>query len=452
MDEPLLGLEDAVAALRRVWPGAIGGGGVAASELSRDELVAVNDVLGAIGRRVDTTRAQVAAEIDHESRRELGADSLAKQHGYRNASAFIAATTGMSNGDAKRLVTVGKAIAPRHSLTGEELPPKHRHIAAGMTGGGLGQAAAALIVAMLERVAVRADGEARDEAERILVERAPGLTLDDLRKLITQAEAWLDPDGVEPAERDRRGESAMNVFERDGFLHFRGKIDAASGAPIVAAIDGIVTASYREAKDEVTEGDDADRRTVPQRRAQALILLAEHLLGCSHTDLPLAGATVVVRTDLETLQEGVGLGEVDGIDQPISAETIRHVAASADIIPVVLDGESEIVDWGREKRLFTRPQKLALVERDGGCAMCNLPPWMTKAHHLNWWLRDHGKTNLREGVLLCEPCHHRIHDNGWEIVIEGHGTKAKVWFIPPATVDPARTPRLGGRARFDYAA
>jgi 5-methylcytosine-specific restriction protein A len=55
-------------------------------------------------------------------------------------------------------------------------------------------------------------------------------------------------------------------------------------------------------------------------------------------------------------------------------------------------------------------------------------------------------------VLLCETCHHRIHDNGWEVRIDGGGTNARVWFIPPAYVDPARTPRLGGRARFDIAA
>jgi hypothetical protein len=31
-------------------------------------------------------------------------------------------------------------------------------------------------------------------------------------------------------------------------------------------------------------------------------------------------------------------------------------------------------------------------------------------------------------------------------------TSAKVWFIPPAWLDPSRTPRLGGRARYDLVA
>jgi 5-methylcytosine-specific restriction protein A len=118
----------------------------------------------------------------------------------------------------------------------------------------------------------------------------------------------------------------------------------------------------------------------------------------------------------------------------------------------VLGSAGDILDWGREKRLFTRAQRLALVDRDGGCAMCGLPPQMTKAHHLRWWSRDAGPTDLDNGVLLCESCHHRIHENGWDIRIDGAGVAARVWIIPPANVDPARTPRLGGRARHDVAA
>ncbi|MBW9122147.1 HNH endonuclease [Microbacterium trichothecenolyticum] len=76
----------------------------------------------------------------------------------------------------------------------------------------------------------------------------------------------------------------------------------------------------------------------------------------------------------------------------------------------------------------------------------------TKVHHIRWWMRDAGPTDLDNGVLLCESCHHRIHDNGWDIRVEGTGRQARVWLIPPAFVDPERTPRLGGRARYDFAA
>jgi len=452
MEDPLAGLEDAVGSLRDAWTGPRATAGPA-TNLARAELMRVLDRLGELSRRVDDLRAQVAAEIDRESRPELGVDSLARQQGYRSPAALIAATTGIGTGDAIRVVAVGKAIAPRQALTGEALPAKHPHVAESLHAGRIGQAAAAIIVAMLERVAVRSSVEDRANAEQTLVASAPGLSLDELRKLVTRAEAWLDQDGVEPAERDRRGEEHLHLFERDGFLHLEGQIEATRGAPVKVAIDALVSAGFRQAKDDVTKGDDdAVQRTVPQRQVDALIQLAEHALGCERKDLPLAGATVVVRMNLETLTDGIGLAEIDGITQPLSPAAARHIAASAGIIPAVLDGESEVMDWGRKKRLFTWAQQMALVERDGGCAMCNLPPGMTKAHHLEWWARDHGDTDIDNGVLLCELCHHRIHDNGWEIRIEGHGVKARVWFIPPVTVDLARTPRLGGRARFSYLA
>ena len=87
--------------------------------------LAVNDALGALQRHKDAIHAPVAAEIARESRPELGADSLAKQQGFRNPAALIAATTGSSTGDAIRLVKVGEATAPRMTFTGE---PRRRGI------------------------------------------------------------------------------------------------------------------------------------------------------------------------------------------------------------------------------------------------------------------------------------------------------------------------------------
>ncbi|MFJ4175635.1 DUF222 domain-containing protein, partial [Microbacterium sp. NPDC089696] len=168
--------------------------------------------------------------------------------------------------------------------------------------------------------------------------------------------------------------------------------------------------------------------------------------------MPTTGATVIVRVGLDELTTGTGAASIDGTDQSVSISTCRRIAASGGVIPVVLGTAGEILDWGREKRLFTRAQRLALVERDGGCVMCGLPPQMTKAHHLKWWHRDTGPTDLDNGVLLCTSCHHRVHDNGWDIHTTGTGTTARVWLIPPDTIDPARTPRLGGCARYDIAA
>ncbi|MFF1539611.1 DUF222 domain-containing protein [Microbacterium sp. NPDC058269] len=439
---------EAVECLERVW-----GDAANASELTRAQLLEAHQAMGLVQRRLDGIHAELAASIARESRPELGAAGLAKQQGFRSPATMIAATTGGSTGDAVRLVKVGEATAPRANLIGEPLPPRYPEVQRAIGSGALSAASAALIVTLLDRARLKVGVDRIVEAERLLVERAAGLSLDDVRKLVVHAEAWLDPDGVAPREEEARSRRSLTMFERDGSLHLTLQTDIASGAPVKAAIQAYVTATF-QARAHVLDPDalDADRRTVAMIQADALAEICAHASGCDNGGLPVPGATVVVRVGLDDLTAGTGFATVDGLDEPVSITACRRMAAGGGIIPVVLGGGGEILDWGREKRLFTRAQRLALVERDGGCVMCGLPPQLTRAHHLRWWQRDAGPTDLDNGVLLCESCHHRIHDNDWEIRIEGRGFAARVWLIPPANVDPERRPRLGGRARYDIAA
>ncbi|MFT4220891.1 MAG: DUF222 domain-containing protein [Microbacterium sp.] len=452
---------DAVGAALDALRAAVGERGV--EGLAPGELMAVNRAFGLLKRTVDAAYAPVASEIGRQSRPELGKDSLARKQGFRTPATLISATTGVSVGDAVRTVAVGEATAPRMTLTGESMPAKRPHVAAAMRAGAIGMPAASAIIAMLDKVALRADPAALDAMEQRLAEAAPGLTLDQLHKLIARAEAHLDPDGVEPREQELRGVRSMSFHtDRSGMFVFNGKCDPETGAPIKAAIEGLVggmlarceRAERADCAHEGAEGAPslvADQRVVAQMRVDALADLCRHALGCDRA--PTApSATVVVRVSLEELEAGVGAGMIDGIDQPVSIATVRRMAADAQIIPCVLGGESEILDWGRAKRLFTPAQKLALVERDGGCAFCGAPPSMAVGHHLRWWARDGGSTDLGNGILLCVSCHHRVHDDGWEIRIEGKGTTAKAWFIPPPWLDAERRPRLGGRARYDLVA
>lgn len=89
----LIGIVEAVTRLDAVWAGAED-----ATGLSREQLIAVEQAIGVVQRRVDAVHADVAARIAYESRTELGAGSLAREHGFRTAGKLIAATTGVSSG------------------------------------------------------------------------------------------------------------------------------------------------------------------------------------------------------------------------------------------------------------------------------------------------------------------------------------------------------------------
>lgn len=76
----------------------------------------------------------------------------------------------------------------------------------------------------------------------------------------------------------------------------------------------------------------------------------------------------------------------------------------------------DILDLGREQRLYSGTQRVALAVRDGGCLWpgCDRPPSWTEAHHIRHWARD-GRTDLADGVLLCRHHHLRLHNEGWQI-------------------------------------
>jgi hypothetical protein len=493
MTSPIDTLDAAVSALREAWDAAAPAG---ADERAMTDagLLAAHERLAAVRRAIDALHTRVAAELAVRSRPERGREGLARRAGHRTPARLIAATTGAHPGDAARLIAVGDATRERMTLSGEAAPPAHPHIADAVRAGAISVAAAAAIAGMLDRIALRVPAPTRAEAEAVVVARAPGLGLDELTAILRRVEAHLDPDGLEPAIAELHGERSLKIrHDARGMVCIDGRFDPETAAPIVAALEGIVTHQLRvhrghhtpdgtavsDARSATPHADaphadgsnagsttgalpaglvaaepvGAETRSLAQLRADALAALCRHALACDETDLPLASTTVVVRMSLEALRSGTGVATIDGIEQPIDAGTARRMAAAAEIIPCVLGGESEVLDLGRSRRHFTRAQRLALVERDGGCAFCHLPPQYAEAHHILWWLRDGGPTDLSNGVLLCTGCHHRVHDDGWEIRIEtppgAPPSSGTVWFLPPACIDPARRPRMGGRRRFD---
>ena len=148
--DPLL---EATRLLEQAWAGADAG-----TDLSRAQLVAVNEAIGQLKRAADAVHAEVAAGIAVESRRELGPEGLAKQHGFRTAAALIATVTGMAAGDAGRLVKVGQATAVRTNLLGEVLPARFPVVREALRAGRIGAPAAELIVAFLDRMIPRPAG------------------------------------------------------------------------------------------------------------------------------------------------------------------------------------------------------------------------------------------------------------------------------------------------------
>src|SRR5690606_2457982 len=142
-----------------------------------------------------------------------------------------------------------------------------------------------------------------------------------------------------------------------------------------------------------------------------------------------------------------GLGSIDGTESLVSVPELRRIAGDAGILPEVLDGDGHVLDLGRTSRYFSWAQRIALLERDGGCAKCHAPPEHCEAHHMRG-CQHGGRTDLSTGVMLCTRCHHDVHRQGWEIVVYDN----RVEFIPPPSIDPLQLPRPGGVVALDSGA
>ncbi|MET9022868.1 DUF222 domain-containing protein [Actinopolymorpha sp. NPDC004070] len=133
---------------------------------------------------------------------------------------------------------------------------------------------------------------------------------------------------------------------------------------------------------------------------------------------------------------GGGSARISGLrGQPLSVATIRRMACDANIIPVVLGGNGEVLDVGMADRFFTEAQRRALAVRDGShCHFpeCQVPERRCIAHHMNPW-DDFGPTDLDNGVLLCKTHHTFVHHKGWIVRMGAHGHPE---YIPPEWVDP----------------
>ena len=133
-------------------------------------------------------------------------------------------------------------------------------------------------------------------------------------------------------------------------------------------------------------------------------------------------ATVVVTMTLEQLLADHATALLDDGSR-MSAAQARRLACEAGIIPAVLGGDGQVLDLGRTKRLFTKPQRIALGLRDRGCTArgCETTASGCHAHHDDPWSRG-GSTDLANGRLLC-PRHHRLaHDPRYQRTVHADNT------------------------------
>jgi hypothetical protein len=390
--------------------------------LSDVELIARIDECHVREQRVLAQKLAAIAEFE--------ARGLARQQGAASTTSWLRDRLRLSSGTCSRLVGLAKALV-------RVAPQTREALAEGRVNG----EQAAVIAAAVSALPVEVGPEMAAKAEAVLVEQAQMLEPQHLRLAGARILGHVAPELADAHERRQLEQSEKRALQRRFFtlspdgvggVRLHGHLDQQAAVTVSAALDPLARRAGTH-----------DDRTPGQRRADALVDVCQ--LALDTEALPEHGGDrpgVVVTLDYDLLCRQVAAGTLD-TGERISPAAVRRLACDAKVIPAVLGGQGQVLDVGRERRLFSGPLRRALAIRDGGCAFpsCDRPAKYCHAHHPTSWL-DGGPTCLANGVLLCHFHHLVVHSGEWIVYIAADGMPE---FIPPKWIDEQQRPIRNNR-------
>jgi hypothetical protein len=432
--------------------------GALVGQLADEALLDLQSRLAELRRRTDTNLAVVADEIARRSHHSLGHDGLAQRLGSRTPQALVQHLTGTSARDAAALVRVGSMLGAADSAPASPARPWLEPIAAAVSEARLSVEAGDTIARSLGDPDDHVTAAQLASAATQLVAEAALLTLEQLAVRARNARALLDLDGQPElvADREQSLRDRRYLFlsrQADGMTRLSGLLDPESAALVRDAVDGaasprrggprFVSPGEVERAERITR----DARTTEQLALDALVELVR--IGGDVAPTEVIGTrspavqVIVAERDVRARR---GLARIDGQSEPVSIDTADRHGCSSGVVPIVIDARGDVVALGRETRLYTRRQRLALAARDGGCRFpgCERPPSWTEAHHIIPW-SEGGATDLADGVLLCRHHHLLLHNNGWRFErlresVGRSGMAGDLVLIPPRSIDPEQRP------------
>lgn len=436
----------------------------AAAALDDREAVAVMSLGADLAKRANQMCAVGAAVIARRSHRDAGVDGIAQSLGHRSPESLVQVMTGASRADAAKQIRVGESLLDAEGAEDDSADPE-------AAGGGastessteessersaeeataparpwhacLSRAVLAAAITTAQHDAIRrglgeppqrefaADTRSFAEAWAIAAEQlaaeAAERTVEELTRSARTIRDRLDPEGAR-ARFDARYEARSFrtytdadgvhhghlIFDDEGFAWVRAIGDAAlrprrGGPRFVDAEERSNAASLA-----------SDPRTNDQLGYDLII------------DVLRAGALADAKTVFGTRQAGIRIVHVedrgpvpfledDGSTLPEWLLATRSCDGAT--LHVSIDDAGNPLDVGREHRLFTPKQRIALAIRDGGCRWrgCDRPASYCESHHIDEWAADQGRTDIDRGILLCRYHHMTLHNTGARITRQGRG-------------------------------
>jgi len=370
--------------------------------MSTDESIVAPAQSAAQLDRLGNEIAELAAHVEAATARLL--DLLREfdarggwNNGFRSCAEWLTWRVGLNPGAAREKVRVARAL------------------------GTLPKLAAALARGELSYAKVRALTRiATPETEDRLLGVGRGGTAAHVESIVR---AWRRVDRQAEAREAARQHASreLSVYhDGSGMVAVRGRLTPEVGALLVKALAAAEEALYQRTRREETASaapaDPDERPSRPQRRADALALLAETAL---HQGIDPGTAAeryqVVVHVDAPVLANADEPGESTLEDAGrVSAETSQRLACDASRVVMQHDEDGRVVEIGAKTRTIPPSLRRALQHRDRHCRFPGCEVKIAEGHHVQHWAHG-GPTTLSNLALLCRRHHRAVHEGGYRM-------------------------------------
>lgn len=348
----------------------------------------------------------------------LASGNIASELGDRDAAGWLASA-----------LHVDPRAAHARTRLARDLEEKWSPVGSALAAGEISVEQASSIVHALNQLAdeyAEATPEQLLAAERMLLEEAADLGPKDLRRAGHRIIELVAPQVFEAAEARRLAREEAAAQKRvtltsrnrgDGTMEFYARIPLSAGVRLKTYLE-----AFAQPRKQALAAK-GKRQPWDRLLGQAFVRLVELL---DPDALPHHGGdatTVMITMSLDQLRNELGTASIGYEGDTISAAEARRMACNAEIIPVVMNGASEVLDLGRASRLANRVQRKYLRMRDRTCRAegCTVPaPW-TDIHHLDPWVEG-GRTDLDNLISLCGHHHHTAHNPAYQMVRRPDGT------------------------------
>jgi hypothetical protein len=272
----------------------------------------------------------------------------------------------------------------------------------------------------------------KPENEEFLVGLALDMTAAQLERHVRNYEVSqrLSSDEDEVGRRSKCGITTWTDME--GLVHHEVVLPPEEGKLLERAIEYGMDQVYKErraaekaARAEGREPELAPVRTAKQRRYDGLTWVCRQGLLNAERDpsgVPVDDPFLIVFH----VQEGTAAvdekGNVDlGGGVSVTPAVLKRLCCSS-MVQAMLVGDDgrRPLDLGRRARLVQPKQKTALAAMYPACEFpgCEVPVRWCQFHHVRWWNRDGGSSDLDNLRPLCRRHHSLVHEGGWELVID----------------------------------